>query len=260
MKLLTLNIWGGRVYKPFLQFIKENSKSVDIFCFQEVLQSSESKFSHEIKTDIYSDISKILKDYVGFFAPTFTGYDTLKKVDFELAFGQAAFIKKNIELISEETIFVHGKFDYKPPVAVEGIKDAMDLPRNIHLIKIKVNRKEILIGNLHGYWLPDNKHDSPSSVKQMKKVKKIFSSFHGPKILAGDFNLRPDTKSIKMLESDMKNLIIEYGIKSTRSNLHTRPEKFADYIMVSDKVQVNNFEVIDRHISDHLPLLLDFSV
>ena len=79
-------------------------------------------------------------------------------------------------------------------------------------------------------------------------------------ILAGDFNLRPDTKSIKMLEADMKNLIIEYGVKSTRSNLHKRPEKFADYIMVSDKIKVNNFEVIYRHVSDHLPLLLDFSI
>ncbi len=94
----------------------------------------------------------------------------------------------------------------------------------------------------------------------LKKVKEIFTSFKGPKILCGDFNLRPDTESIKMLESDMKNLIIEYGVTSTRSNLHTRLEKFADYIMASDDVRVNNFEVINKHVSDHLPLLLEFAV
>lgn len=259
MKLLTLNLWGGKVYKPLLKFIKENSGLVDIFCFQEMFRSSENRFSNGIKTNLYDDLSRILKDYVGFFAPTFTGYDTEEKVDFDLRFGQATFVKKSIEVISEETIFVHGKFDYKPPVIIPGIKEGLDLPRNIHCLKIKINDKEMLIGNLHGYWLPDNKHDSPGSIKQMKIVKEIFTSFDGPKILAGDFNLRPDTESIRMLENDMKNLIIEYGVTSTRSNLHKRPEKFADYIMVSGKVQVNNFEVIDRHVSDHLPLLLKFS-
>jgi len=254
MKLLTLNTWGGRVYEPFLNFVKEQNNKVDIFCFQEIFQSSESKFSHEIKTDIYSDVSKILKDYVGFFAPTFTGYDTEEKVDFDLAFGQATFVKKNIELISEETVFVHGKFDYKPPVVIERIKDGMDLPRNIHCLRIKINSKELLIGNLHGYWLPDSKHDTKQSIKQMKKVKKIFSAFSGPKILCGDFNLRPDTKSIRILEEDMKNLIIEYGVTSTRSNLHTRVEKFADYIMVSDGIKVNEFGVINKDVSDHRPL------
>lgn len=260
MKLLTLNTWGGRVYKPFLKFVKEQNNKVDIFCFQEIFQSSKNKFSNEIKTDVYKDISKILKDYVGFFAPTFTGYDTEEKVDFDLAFGQATFVKKNIELISQETIFVHGKFDHKPSMVIEGIKDAMDLPRNIHLIKVKFRGEEVLIGNLHGYWLPDVKHDSPGSIRQIKKVKKIFSSFKGPKILAGDFNLRPDTKSIKMLEEDMKNLIVEYEIASTRSNLHKKVEKFADYIMISDEIHVDNFEVINKNVSDHLPLLLDFSI
>lgn len=259
MKLLTLNTWGGRIYKSLLQFVKDH-KDVDILCFQEMFQSSKSKFSHQIKTDIYFDVSKILKDHVGFFAPTFKGYDTENKVDFDLAFGQATFVKKNIKLISEETLFVHGKFDYKPVIVIDGIKDGMDLPRNIHCIKVKINGKEVLIGNLHGYWLPDSKHDSKQSIKQMEKVKKIFTSFNGPKILCGDFNLRPDTKSIKMLEEDMKNLIIDYGVTSTRSNLHKRVEKFADYIMVSDHVHVNNFEVINRDISDHLPLVLDFSV
>lgn len=248
------------MYKPFLQFVKEQNNKVDIFCFQEMFQSSKSKFSNEIKTDIYSDVSKILKDHVGFFVPTFTGYDTEEKVDFDLAFGQATFVKKSIKLISEETVFVHGEFDSKPPVVVNGIRDGMDLPRNIHCIKVKIDGKEVLIGNLHGYWLPDSKHDSPESIKQMQKVKKIFTSFNGPKILCGDFNLRPDTKSIKMFEKDMRNLIIEYAVTGTRSNLHKRAEKFADYIMVSEDVRVNSFEVVNKDVSDHLPLMLDFSV
>lgn len=261
MKLMTLNIWGGRVYEPFLKFIRENRDNVDIFCFQEMFQSPESKFSNSIKSDIYLDVDKILKDHVGFFAPTFTGYDTEDSVDFDIAFGQATFIKKSIELVSQETIFVHGKFDHTPPakIHIPNVKVALDLPRNIHLVKIKVNRKEMLVGNLHGYWLPSSKSDTPESIRQMKIVKKVFSKFKGPKILCGDFNLRPDTESVRMLENDMKNLIIEYGVTNTRSNLHKKTEKFADYIMVSNDVEINNFEVINKDISDHLPLMIDFT-
>ena len=261
MKLLCLNLWGGKVYKPLIKFLENSSNEIDIFCFQEVLRSEVSKFSNGSKTDIHKDLSKILKNHIGFLGtPFLSGYDLKDKVDFDLSIGQATFIKKNIELISEETVFVHGKFDYKPPKVIEGIKNAMDLPRNTHCIKVKIDGKEVLIGNLHGYWLPDNKHDSPGSIKQMQKVKRIFSAFAGPKILAGDFNLRPDTKSIKMLEVDMKNLIIEYGVTSTRSNLHKRIEKFADYIMVSDGIKINGFEVISKDVSDHRPLILDFSI
>ena len=119
MKLISLNTWGGKVYKPLLKFVEKQSKDTDIFCFQEVFQSSESKFSNGIKTDLYKDFKKILRNFNGFYAPTFTGYDTEKRVNFDLTFGQATFVKENIKVVSEETVFIHGKYDYKPPVKME---------------------------------------------------------------------------------------------------------------------------------------------
>ena len=35
MKLVTLNIWGGHLYEPLLDFFEHN-REVDIFCLQEV--------------------------------------------------------------------------------------------------------------------------------------------------------------------------------------------------------------------------------
>lgn len=262
MKLMTLNIWGGRVYKPFLKFVKENKDTIDIFCFQEMFQSPESVFSNSIKSNIYFEVEKILKSHKGFFAPTFTGYDTEDHVDFDIAFGQATFVRNTVDILSQETVFVHGSYDNTPPATVDipNVKVALDLPRNIHVVKIKIEGKEVLIGNLHGYWLPSSKYDSKESMAQMKIVKKIFASFKGPKILVGDFNLRPETKSVKLLEDDMKNLIVEYGVTNTRSSLHKKTEKFADYIMISNEVKVNSFEVINIDVSDHLPLILDFKI
>lgn len=262
MKLLCLNIWGGQAYKPLLGFIREQSKDIDIFCFQEVLQSPVSKFSNGAKTDISSDLFKVLKDYNGFLAtPFLSGYDLKDKVDFDLTIGQATFVRKGIKVLSEQTIFVYGK---DGPVSMWNIKRLkkkyLDIPRNMHCITIKIGSKEILIGNLHGFWMPRAKTDTPQRVRQSGKVKEIFDPFVGPRILCGDFNLRPDTKSIRLLEENMKNLIIEFGITSTRSSLHKRKQKFADYIMISDEIKVNKFEAINENVSDHLPLLLDFSV
>lgn len=130
----------------------------------------------------------------------------------------------------------------------------------MQIVTIKVNGKKILIGNLHGFWMPISKKDSTHRISQSNNIKQVFDSFKGPRILCGDFNLHPQTKSIKLLEENMKNLIVEHGITSTRSKFHRRKQKFVDYIMVSDDVGVNKFEVMNENVSDHLPLMLEFSV
>ena len=261
MKLLSLNVWGGTVYEELIEYVKKQSKDTDIFCFQEVFHSSQSKVSNGIKTDLFDVLLKTLPEFTGFYAPIITGYDTQIKVDFDLAFGQATFIRKNVDLISEETFFVHNDFDFAPSVVIEGIPDAFDMPRNIHVIKIKVNGKEVLIGNFHGYWIPGPKIDTPQSIAQMETVLKIYNSFNGPRVIAGDFNLRPETKSIGMLEEKMTNLIKKFDIKTTRSSHYKKTtEKFADYVLVSDDIKIKSFSVPDETVSDHLPMLLEFTV
>lgn len=261
MKLVCLNIWGGRVYKPLLEFLKTNS-DVDIFCFQEVAQSEISTFSSGTKTDINNDLLKILKNYTAFLAtPFLKGYDLKKMVDFDIAIGQAIFVKKGLKVLSSETIVVYGNKEFAVMGEIKREKKKyLEIPRNMQIITIKVNSKKVLIGNMHGFWMPISKKDSPHRIKQSKKVKKIFDLFTGPRILCGDFNLHPETKSMKILEQNLKNLIVEYGITTTRSRHHKRKEKFADYIMVSDEVGVNKFGTMNVNVSDHLPLMLDFSV
>jgi endonuclease/exonuclease/phosphatase family metal-dependent hydrolase len=66
-----------------------------------------------------------------------------------------------------------------------------------------------------------------------------------------------------MLEKKFKNLIKEFAIKSTRPDFKDDLDKWdnvVDYIFVDDKIKVNNFEVINTNISDHLPLILDFDI
>ena len=78
-------------------------------------------------------------------------------------------------------------------------------------------------------------------------------------MLCGDFNLLPDTESLRMLESaGLRNLVVECGVTSTRTSLYARPEPFADYVFVSDGIAVRDFHVLPDVVSDHTPLLLEF--
>ena len=76
--------------------------------------------------------------------------------------------------------------------------------------------------------------------------------------MCGDFNLLPDTESIKILESSgLRSLIKEYNITSTRTSFYTKPAKYADYILVTPGIEVKDFKVLTDEVSDHSPLFLE---
>jgi endonuclease/exonuclease/phosphatase family metal-dependent hydrolase len=259
MQVLSLNIWGGHQHKELLEFIQELNGKVDIICLQEVFKSAVNTFSSGSKMNIYSDLEKTLKDYQIFYAPTFANYDLKTIIDFDALFGEATYVKKSIEVISEGTVFTYKHFDEKKMLFRDDSGEYWDLPRNFHYVIIRNRGKKFLIANLHGFWKPGDKEDTKESLKQSDKILEFLKTFNGPRILCGDFNLNPQTESIKKLErSGLINLIRKYNITNTRSKLHTRKEKFADYIFVSPEVKVNEFKVLDKHISDHLPLYLKF--
>ena len=79
----------------------------------------------------------------------------------------------------------------------------------------------------------------------------------------GDFNLFPNTESISLFKPELTSLIDQYNINSTRpatNELSDKQRNVVDYIFVSRGVKVNNFEVIQSDVSDHLPLVLDFEI
>jgi len=112
---------------------------------------------------------------------------------------------------------------------------------------------------LHGFWIPDSKEDTLERLEQSDKIINFLNSYKHRKILCGDFNLNPNTQSMLRLEKGMVNLIKKYNVRSTRSNLHTRKDKYADYILVSKDIEVLDFKVLQDEVSDHLPLFLDFN-
>ncbi len=244
MKLISLNIWGGKIFEPLMGFFKKHAEDMDIFCLQEVFNNPphiKSKVQHDKKQDIYKDIEKVLVDFDGYMAPSQVGEESL-----------CMWIRKGFGV---QEIADHYVYRWKN--AMEG-DDVSTYGINVQYAKFNKNGKDFMVCNLHGHWTPNFKGDNPARLEQSENIKKFLDGFDGAKVLCGDFNMAPDTKSMAILETSMKNLVKEYKATSTRSHFYKGETKFADYVMVSPEVKVKKFEVIQNVVSDHLPLLLKF--
>lgn len=238
MRIIFLNCWHGKIKDGLFNFIKNNAPQTDIFVFLEVTPEMFSVFSENLVS--------------------FTG-DYLAN---SIKSGQSMFISKNLLIVSGEKIDL-----YEQQPGDTGC---------LQKVKLKTGGLEFYIGGIHGKTLPGDKLDTKIRLQQSRKILKAFEAENFPRIIGGDFNLLPETKSIKMFEeAGYRNLIVEFKIKTTRNRFAWEQAKrqvkeegkkffgrqyFADYVFVSPEVKVLNFEVPALEISDHLPLILDFEV
>jgi endonuclease/exonuclease/phosphatase family metal-dependent hydrolase len=242
-KLITLNIWGGHIEKPLLNFIKSN-QDVDIFCLQEVYCKASAKISNEdryINLDIFSEIQKLLPEHRGYFRPVVNNI-----------YGIAMFVKTNIQVMDEGEVTIYANDNY--------IGVGPTHSRILQYIKCSINNKDLVIINIHGLWNGMGKNDSPERIVQSSKIKEFIDKVNTPKILCGDFNLRPDTQSLQILGGTMDDQIKIHNIQSTRTNFYPGTERFADYVFTSKDITVKNFQVLADEVSDHAPLLVEFVV
>lgn len=243
MKLLSLNIWGGNVAQPLLKFIKKQ-QDIDILCLQEVYKNAPHKFSCDDKEphlDVFSDIQELLPNHKGFFRPVIEDW-----------YGIGLFVKQDIPVIEEGFTYIHENPNYPGRGPTHS--------RILQWIQCQFDNTSYMIVNVHGLWNGKGKTDSSERIKQSQRIRAFMESVHIPKILCGDFNLRPDTESMHLLNRRMTNLIKTYNITSTRTKLYDKEEGFADYILVSSEIQVHEFKILPDVVSDHAPLLLDFSL
>lgn len=230
MKIIFLNIWQGEIWKSLKKFIRDQASDTDFFCFQEVPLQMKPVFEN------------LLPKHKGVF-----GY---KKLDVTIDYGQAIFLRKDFSVKSS------GKLLTKQE----------DLGILLYAQAI-IPGGEIMLCNVHGVPLPGDKLDSPARLNQSESIVNFLSKIDGPKIIGGDFNLLPETKSIKILEeAGYVNLIKDFKVSTTRNRLSwgmfkkEERQYFADYVFISEDVKVKSFSVPNVEISDHLPQILEFEI
>jgi len=255
MKLVSLNIWGGQIFEPLLNFIKNQSASTDIFCFQEVFSTpTDRQWAGTARLDIYQQIKNLLVDFQDFSAPAQDNIIFGGSVDFPVSFGLAMFVKKAITVETHGDIFVFRDRNSREK------EDHRTIGKNLEFITFNNNQTKFAVFNLHGLWNDQGKTDTADRLEQSRKIKDFLQKFTDYKIiLCGDFNLLPDTASLKILETNLINLVKKHKINSTRSSLYSKPNKFANYALVSPDLKIKNFAVLPDEVSDHLALALEFN-
>lgn len=250
MKLITLNTWAGRVKEPFEAFLKSHAPFTDIFCFQEIYNDLDEELETNVdekgrNRHILKEITEVLPDFDVYFCPVV-----------ENVYGIAIFLKKGFEIIASGEIMLYENPNFT------SFEDTEDHDRKMQWVHIKRDRKDVIIMNVHGHWdAVSKKIDTPNRLGQSKAIMDFIQTTGSiPKILVGDFNLLPETESIKMIEQNFTNLITKYNIPNTRTELYKGDLKHADYVFVSSEILVEKFEVLPDVVSDHAPLSLGFDV
>jgi endonuclease/exonuclease/phosphatase family metal-dependent hydrolase len=264
MKLISFNI-GIKIdnSQEIGKFI--TSQNPDFVAFQEIMRHfDESTFAmYKSKAHIEKIIGK--KMPYSFFGPLFIAKNFTKNGKVHRDLG--GFVEQGNEVISKFPIieatneFYYKQYSYdsdRTHFATE------DHSRAVQIVEVEVHGKKLQIFNLHGAYSKD-KQDSERTIAQCKYVLAAAKRKNIPTIIAGDFNLLPNTKSIRLIEKKFRNLITEHHITSTVPDHDhgTEPKKgrfVMDYIFVNDKIRVNKFGVFETAISDHLPLILDFDI
>lgn len=259
MKLLDLNI-GIKLNNNDEVIKLINTLNPDLCAFQEAMNDTEDSCF-----DMFKSMNKIieLKNYpYNAFAPLFIANGITKNGSMVRDFGGQA--EQGSLLISKYIIKEHKNQFYYNEYRYE--YDATkfreeDWCRSVQNAIIEIDGKELQIINVHGIWNKDKLGDERTVMQSEFILNNIRKDI--PVIVVGDFNLLPDTDSIKLLNNKLNNLMDKYGIKSTRPTFDDGLDVgnlVCDYVFVNDKVIVNDFKVINSNISDHLPIILDFDI
>jgi endonuclease/exonuclease/phosphatase family metal-dependent hydrolase len=255
MKIITLNIWAGKVFEPLMDFLKTHANDVDVFCFQEVFHTETNLIdSRGVRANLFAEIAKALPHHTGYFAAVQDNFDYEGPTDYHLRFGNATFVRNTIPVVQQGHRFVH--------LRRNALKDLSErwkyMPRMVQYTQIETAKGPATIFNFHGMWDKAGKIDTPERIQQCKNVRACMDAFPNyRKILCGDFNVLPQTETLAPFH-DMQNLVTDFNITSTRSNLYTKPDKFADYMFASHDIQIRDFKTLLDEVSDDLGLWVDF--
>lgn len=251
IKILTLNIWGGELLDRVINFIRKEDP--DIALLQEVNNGMDSLNSKFKSIDI-------LRKELGFpycsFEPLFLDIRSGNKIP------QGNAIFSRFPIGNQKAIFFDipfGEFN------LEEIKSNLGKNQFLSMGMLKtdvnVNSRNINSYSVHGIW----GFDGEDSARRLKMSKIIVEEIKNRKdvILAGDFNLKPSTKTIKNIEGYLQNVFGKELIR-TFNMKHKKLPGYAtaavDMIFVSKHFKVINHYMPNVDVSDHMPLVCEIEI
>ncbi|MGF6171737.1 endonuclease/exonuclease/phosphatase family protein [Ensifer sp. 4252] len=265
LRILSLNVWGGKLHAPLMRYLVE--VDADVLCLQEVVRSPGTTSDWLVYRDrdvelpqranLFDEICTALPDHDGYFCPTARGELSDGDRSIHSEFGLATFVRKSCPIIGQALDFVHGSFS--PNGWGEHPR-----ARNAHCLRL-FNYEDgfsITIAQVHGLRDTNGKGDTPERQKQADALVQLIGRVwprNERLIVCGDFNVLPDSTTVAALGTlGLSDLVTGRGHTDTRTSYYGKPGRFADYMLATPDVDVIGFDVVEQpEVSDHRALLLD---
>lgn len=253
IKFISLNLFeGGILFDNVFDFL--DKEKPDVVALQEVYDGKDIDLPKNLRS--LEVLKEHFKSWDYHFAPEFL----LVRDEGKIEIGNAIFSKFPInKTITKDFGIPYGEHPLVPP---DG--DFSTNPRNIQCCEVEVNKKTINVCNLHGIWGLSGE-DSPERLKMSEVITDLIQDKDNV-ILAGDFNLRPNTKTIENIEKHLTNIFkdeLATSFNLKRKNLEKFPgyaTSVVDMIFASKDLKIIFHNCPQVDVSDHLPLICEFEI
>ncbi|NMC35774.1 endonuclease/exonuclease/phosphatase family protein [Candidatus Beckwithbacteria bacterium] len=252
IKVANLNVWdGGRLFEDIIRWL--NQEDPDITFFQEVTNLEKPELTNQ-QHQCFQALQTHTNLKYGDFA---TAADLLWEDETKTPYGNAILAKTPIK--SCQTIFydIPRKMIRKDRGPTQFPLD----PRCLQHCTAEFNSETIHLFNTQGIWGLDG-GDSTTRLNMSAKIVKQIKD-KDPVILAGDFNVKPNTKTIGNIEKQLSN-VFKNKLTSTFNMKRKSNPGYAtavvDMIFVSPTIKVLDHYCLQVDISDHLPLVAELEI
>ncbi len=246
MKILTVNIWnGGRIWDSLIPFIQKLQP--DIIFMQEVFDSPREDVEQRFRST--QGIRDTLKYPYDHFTPAFINAVEVGDVV------EGLMILSKFPIVENDTFYLYGEYGRRDLQTPDGFRST---PRILQHAVVEYENKKLHLYNIHGIW-DEHGDDTPLRLEMAKDILSYIDDAEYV-ILGGDFNVQPDTKTIRMIESTFTNVL--RGETETTFNMKRKEnlafgKAIADMFFVSNNVTVTEKTVHHVDVSDHLPLSIE---
>lgn len=247
VKLLQLNIEGGRKLEEVIRFIKK--ERFDIVQLQEVSGGSFSRVGYDNWEALRGALG-----YQGDLIPNIRIAGSQESYS-----GIATLFRPSFGVDEKKVLWLHDFYELSSfdNTNVELIKN---LPRCVLALRFPLGEAYVWFINVHLAWGP-TPVDEPYKIEQGEKLISFVQSLKDPFVLSGDFNVTKESSIVSGLEQLGVNHASQHGVTNTLNPTLHRVQKLfpaglgVDFLFTSPDLQTSGFSLVNSpDLSDHFGL------
>ena len=247
MKILQINVWGGRIKDGLVRFITEGN--FDVVCMQEAIWDSKNSGVLDLLID---SIDKI-KASSGFDYDIRSSHYGMKLLGGDTQYELGNAILSKIPFTESKEKIILGEYS-----VANSAEEAKTILGNHRYTAQKVILENgVVILNYHGYYITDPLGNE-TSVECMKSVADLIRDEERPVVMCGDLNVVSEAPCMRELDF-LTDLTAINDVKTTLRNIRFVKDVACDHILVNDKVFYQNFKVFNAPCTDHRSLYVEIN-